>query len=116
LLTDRELGAWRPKKKPFKVTDRDGMYVAVLPTGTLSFRYDYRLNGRRSDFRAGLKATSVIRAIRRAVRSNWPKALWRFAAQHIAALLNPIRKIEAGGGNAAAADALLIAVGGSPSQ
>jgi len=30
-----------------KVTDRDGMYVRVAPSGALSFRLDYRLNGRR---------------------------------------------------------------------
>ncbi|SDC02324.1 protein of unknown function [Cupriavidus sp. YR651] len=47
MLTDRELSALKPKDKAFKVSDRDGMYVAVLPTGTISFRYDYRLNGRR---------------------------------------------------------------------
>lgn len=27
--------------------DVDGMYLAILPTGTKSFRYDYRLDGRR---------------------------------------------------------------------
>jgi integrase len=53
LLTDRELGALAPKEKAFKVSDRDGMYVAVLPTGTLSFRYDYRLNGRRETLAIG---------------------------------------------------------------
>jgi hypothetical protein len=31
----------------YKVTDRDGMYVRVAPSGALSFRLDYRLNGRR---------------------------------------------------------------------
>lgn len=31
----------------YKVSDRDGLYVAVLISGTISFRYDYRINGRR---------------------------------------------------------------------
>jgi len=53
LLTDRELGAIAPKDKIFKLTDRDGMYVAVLPTGTRAFRYDYRLNGRRETLAIG---------------------------------------------------------------
>lgn len=53
LLTDRELGALLPKEKIYKVTDRDGMYVAVLPTGTRAFRYDYRLNGRRETLAIG---------------------------------------------------------------
>ncbi len=53
MLTDRELGALEPKEKIFKVTDRDGMYVAVLPTGTKAFWYDYRLNGRRETLAIG---------------------------------------------------------------
>ena len=47
LLTDAALKALKPKEKLYKVTDRDGMYVLVTPNGTLSFRLDYRLNGRR---------------------------------------------------------------------
>jgi len=47
LLTDAALKALKPKEKLYKVTDRDGMYVLVTPNGTLSFRFDYRLNGRR---------------------------------------------------------------------
>lgn len=37
----------------FKVADRDGLYVAVLPTGTRAFRYDYRLSGRRETLAIG---------------------------------------------------------------
>ncbi|WP_370635943.1 Arm DNA-binding domain-containing protein [Paralcaligenes sp. KSB-10] len=48
MLTDREIGAPTPKMKMFKVGDRDGMYLAALPTGTRAFRYDYRINGRRN--------------------------------------------------------------------
>lgn len=29
------------------MSDRDGLYVAVLTSGSVSFRYDYRINGRR---------------------------------------------------------------------
>jgi integrase len=47
MLTDTALRNLRPKEKPYKVTDRDGMYVLVQSTGSVSFRYDYRLNGRR---------------------------------------------------------------------
>lgn len=53
MLTDRELGALAPKEKMFKVADRDGLYVAVLPTGTRAFRYDYRINGRRETLAIG---------------------------------------------------------------
>lgn len=47
MLTDVALKALKPKEKPYKITDRDGMYVLVSPKGALSFRLDYRLNGRR---------------------------------------------------------------------
>lgn len=47
MLTDVALKALRSKEKPYKITDRDGMYVLVSAKGALSFRLDYRLNGRR---------------------------------------------------------------------
>ena len=53
MLTDTELRKLRPKEKAFKVADRDGMYVTVSTAGTKSFRYDYRLNGRRETLTIG---------------------------------------------------------------
>ena len=47
MLTDAALKHLKPKEKSYKVTDRDGMYVLVKPSGTLTFRLDYRMNGRR---------------------------------------------------------------------
>ncbi len=47
MLTDTELKYLKGKAKSYKVTDRDGMYVFVTPAGSISFRYDYRINGRR---------------------------------------------------------------------
>lgn len=47
MLTDIQLKRLKPQEKIYKVTDRDGLYVAVSPTGTHSFRYDYRINGLR---------------------------------------------------------------------
>ncbi|WP_347094169.1 tyrosine-type recombinase/integrase [Sphingomonas parapaucimobilis] len=37
----------------YKVVDRDGMYVAVQPSGAVVFRLDYRLNGRRETLTLG---------------------------------------------------------------
>jgi integrase len=47
MLTDTALKALKPKDKIYKIADRDGMYVRVMPSGAISFRLDYRLNGRR---------------------------------------------------------------------
>src|SRR5713226_8445622 len=53
MLTDTALEQLKPKDKPYKVTDRDGMYVTVSPSGRITFRYDYRLNGRRETLTIG---------------------------------------------------------------
>ncbi len=65
MLTDTALKALKPRDKKYKVTDRDGMYVLVMPTGSVSFRYDYRLNGRRETVilgRYGRAGLSLARA------------------------------------------------------
>ncbi|EOI3457171.1 tyrosine-type recombinase/integrase [Cronobacter turicensis] len=46
MLTDTRLRHLKPKEKLYKVNDRDGLYVAVTPAGTISFRYNYSINGR----------------------------------------------------------------------
>ncbi len=53
MLTDTRLKSLKPKERLYKVADRDGMYVAVLPSGTVSFRYDYRINDRRETLAIG---------------------------------------------------------------
>lgn len=53
MLTDTKLKSLKPQAKLYKVTDRDGLYVAVSPAGTVSFRYDYRINGRRETLTIG---------------------------------------------------------------
>lgn len=47
MLTDTALRNLKPKSLTYKASDRDGMYVTVSTAGTVTFRYDYRLNGRR---------------------------------------------------------------------
>ncbi|MDR6473654.1 hypothetical protein ABIE53_002475 [Burkholderia sp. OAS925] len=47
MLTDLELRALRPTGRIYKVADQRGLYVAVTSAGAVSFRFDYRLNGRR---------------------------------------------------------------------
>lgn len=53
MLTDAALKYLKPKAKAYKVADRDGMYVLVATSGTISFRLDYRLNGRRETLTIG---------------------------------------------------------------
>ncbi|RUW83645.1 tyrosine-type recombinase/integrase [Mesorhizobium sp. M1E.F.Ca.ET.063.01.1.1] len=53
MLTDTALKHLKSKSKDYKVTDRDGMYVVVKKSGSITFRYDYRLNGRRETLTLG---------------------------------------------------------------
>lgn len=53
MLTDTRLKNLKPQEKIYKITDRDGLYVAVLTSGAVSFRYDYRINGRRETLTIG---------------------------------------------------------------
>ncbi|MFZ5538553.1 MAG: tyrosine-type recombinase/integrase [Pseudomonadota bacterium] len=53
MLSDTSLRNLKPQAKPYKVADRDGMYVTVSPRGTITFRFDYRLNGRRETLTIG---------------------------------------------------------------
>ncbi|HHE3661935.1 TPA: tyrosine-type recombinase/integrase [Pasteurella multocida] len=53
MLTDSKIKTLKPKDKLYKVPDRDGLYVAVSRTGTIMFRYDYRINGRRETLSIG---------------------------------------------------------------
>ena len=53
MLTDIAIKSLKPKDKTFKVADRDGMYLTVSKTGTKTFRYDYRINGRRETLTIG---------------------------------------------------------------
>ena len=53
MLTDTALRNLKPKSLTYKASDRDGMYVTVSAAGTVTFRYDYRLNGRRETLTIG---------------------------------------------------------------
>ncbi|WP_430641185.1 tyrosine-type recombinase/integrase [Brevundimonas albigilva] len=53
VLTDAALKNLKPKSKPYKSTDRDGLYAYISPGGAISFRYDYRFHGRRETLTLG---------------------------------------------------------------
>ncbi len=53
MLSDIALKKLKPWEKPYKVTDRDGMYVTVSTAGTITFRFDYRISNRRETLTLG---------------------------------------------------------------
>lgn len=54
MLTDTKIRALKPTGKLYKVPDRDGLYVAVTPAGSVSFRYNYRISGRQETMTFGV--------------------------------------------------------------
>ena len=53
MLTDTKLRNLKPRDKLYKVNDREGLYVAVTPAGSISFRYNYSINGRQETLTFG---------------------------------------------------------------
>lgn len=60
MLTDTALKNLKAQDKSYKVADRDGMYVHVATSGSVTFRYDYRLHGRRETLTIGKYGPSGI--------------------------------------------------------
>ena len=54
MLTDLTLKALKPKDKGYKVSDKDGLYAYVSKTGSISFRYNYKINGRQETYSFGV--------------------------------------------------------------
>ncbi len=53
MLTDAKLRNLKGTERPYKIADRDGLYVTVTPSGGISFRYNYRVNGRQETVTLG---------------------------------------------------------------
>ena len=53
MLTDTKLRNLKPKEKLYKENDRDGLYVAVTASGAISFRHNYKINGRQETITFG---------------------------------------------------------------
>lgn len=60
MLTDTALKQLKSKEKSYKISDRDGMYVHVATSGSVTFRYDYRIRGRRETLVIGKYGRSGI--------------------------------------------------------
>ena len=46
VLSDAKIRALKPKAKPFKRADFDGLYLLVNPSGSKLWRFKYRLHGK----------------------------------------------------------------------
>lgn len=76
MLTIKEIQAAQPKEKPYKLSDGEGVYIEVMPTGSKYWRLKYRIAGKEKRLALGvfpevrppeartaaLKAREMIRA------------------------------------------------------
>jgi integrase len=53
MLSDTKARQAKPQPNPYKLADRDGLYLHVLPTGGKAWRYEYRLAGKRETVTLG---------------------------------------------------------------
>ncbi len=62
-LTDTQLRKAKPTAKSYELTDGGGLIAEVMPSGTIAWRYRYRLNGKREKVTIGkYPATSLAKA------------------------------------------------------
>lgn len=54
LLTDRACRNAKPKERPYKKADGDGMYLEVMPNGSKYWRMKYRYNGKEKRLAIGV--------------------------------------------------------------
>ena len=53
MLTDTKARAAKRKATPYKLADRDGLYLFIAPSGAKFWRFDYRLAGARETLTIG---------------------------------------------------------------
>jgi integrase len=46
LLTNKKIDGAKPKAKPYKLADAHGLYIHILPSGTKSWRFNYKHEGK----------------------------------------------------------------------
>ena len=53
-LNDKAVQAAKPKEKPYKLADGDGLYLEVMPTGAKYWRLKYRHLGKEKRLAVGV--------------------------------------------------------------
>ena len=49
-LTNKKIDGAKPKDKPYKISDAHGLYIEVLPSGSKSWRYIYKVSANNPKF------------------------------------------------------------------
>lgn len=64
MLTDIHVSSAKAKGKPYKLSDGGGLYLHVTANGTRTWRYDYRLEGKRYTVVLGIYPGTSLKVAR----------------------------------------------------
>jgi hypothetical protein len=79
-LTELSIGLIKPLRRTIKVTDGNGLYLMVVPTGGRYWRYNYRLGGRQKTLALGIYPDVPL---------EWARARHHAARRLLAAGIDP---------------------------
>lgn len=74
-LTLARLRALRPRGRRYEVADRDGLFVEVLPSGRMTWRYRYRFAGKREKLTLGAYPALGLKEARGLHLAAWRSVL-----------------------------------------
>ncbi|MGB8692085.1 MAG: Arm DNA-binding domain-containing protein [Steroidobacteraceae bacterium] len=79
-LTELSIGLIKPLRRTIKVTDGDGLYLMVVPTGGRYWRYNYRFEGKQKTLALGTYPDVPL---------EWARARHKAARRLLAAGVDP---------------------------
>ncbi|MGN6278359.1 MAG: Arm DNA-binding domain-containing protein [Sphingomonas sp.] len=68
MLTNTLIRTLRPAERPYKVKDRDGLYLMVQPSGSLLWRYRFKILGKDRKMALGTHPEVSLKDARRKAR------------------------------------------------
>lgn len=63
-LTDSEIKAAKPRQKPYKLSDGDGLVLLIQPNGSKWWRFRYRYNGKEKNLSLGVYPEVTLKTAR----------------------------------------------------
>ncbi|CTQ69653.1 tyrosine-type recombinase/integrase [Roseibium alexandrii] len=71
MLTDTAIRKAQTREKPYKMADKNGLYILVKPNGSKLFRYDYKVHGRRRTQSFGQYPKTTLKMAREQHQTSW---------------------------------------------
>lgn len=58
-LSDMQCRAAKPKDKPYKLSDSEGLYLEIMPSGSKYWRLKYRIHGKEKRLALGISRSAT---------------------------------------------------------